>query len=238
MTAINWKNGVNGDWSLNTNWNPATVPGSGDVVTIAAASALPYTVTISVAEAASTLTVNQKNATVADQAILTMGGALTLTAGAFDLQAAGTIKGGALVMNGGTLLTDGGTLDGVKVQGILNLTQSFGSVRIQDGLTLTDKAGTAGGLLNLTGLGMVLNFAPGVQTLNSAVAGKASTVNIGSTSGDTINEQSAAGTVTTAELRLTRQRHANRSVGDTECFIAGRRQYGQPRHHRGHSERR
>jgi hypothetical protein len=197
MTAINWKNGVNGDWSLNTNWNPATVPGGGDAVTIAAASALPYTVTISVAEAASTLTLNQKNATVTDQATLTMGGALTLTAGAFDLQAAGTIKGGALVMNGGTLLTDGGTLDGVKVQGILNLTQSFGSVRIQDGLTLTDKAGTAGGLLNLTGLGMVLNFAPGVQTLNSAVAGKASTVNIGSGSGDTINEQSAIGTVTT-----------------------------------------
>ena len=127
MTAINWKSGVSGDWSLNTNWNPATVPGSGDAVTIAAASAVPYTVTISVAEAASTLTVNQKNATVTDQATLTMGGALTLTAGAFDLQAAGTIKGGALVMNGGTLLTDGGTLDGVKVQGVLNLTQSFGS---------------------------------------------------------------------------------------------------------------
>ena len=179
MTAINWKSGVSGDWSLNTNWNPATVPGSGDAVTIAAASAVPYTVTISLPEAAKTLTVNQKNATVADQAALTMGGALTLTAGAFDLQAAGTIKGGALVMNGGTLLTDGGTLDGVKVQGVLNLTQSFGSVSVKDGLTLTDKAGTAGGLLNLTGLGTVLNFAPGVQTLNSAVAGKATTVTIG-----------------------------------------------------------
>ena len=106
MTAINWKNGVDGDWSLNTNWNPATVPGSGDAVTIAAASAVPYAVTISVAEAASTLTLNQKNATVTDQATLTMGGALTLTAGAFDLQGSGTIKGGALVMNGGTLLTN------------------------------------------------------------------------------------------------------------------------------------
>ncbi len=43
----------------------------------------------------------------------------------------------------------------------------------------------------------MLNFAPGVQTLNSAVAGKATTVNIGSGLGDTINEQSAVGTVTT-----------------------------------------
>ena len=75
MTAINWKNGVDGDWSLNTNWNPATVPGGGDAVTIAAASAVPYAVTISVAEAASTLTLNQKNATVADQATLTRIGA-------------------------------------------------------------------------------------------------------------------------------------------------------------------
>ena len=39
MTAINWKNGVSGDWSLNTNWNPASVPGAADAVTIAVASA-------------------------------------------------------------------------------------------------------------------------------------------------------------------------------------------------------
>ena len=201
MTAINWKNGVDGDWSLNTNWNPATVPASGDAVTIAAASAVPYAVTISVAEAASTLTLNQKNATVTDQATLTMGGALTLTAGAFDLQGSGTIKGGALVMNGGTLLTNAGTLDGVKVQGILNLTQSFGgALTIRDGLTLTDKAGTGGGLVNLTGLGMELNFGPGVQTINSAVAGKASTINIGSDSSDTIFGGSAVGTVSTANI--------------------------------------
>ena len=70
MTAINWKNGVSGDWSLNANWNPANVPGAGDAVTIAAASAAAYTVSISVAEAAGTLTLNQKNATIADQATL------------------------------------------------------------------------------------------------------------------------------------------------------------------------
>ena len=50
MTAINWKSGVSGDWSLNTNGNPATVPGSGDAVTIAAASAVPYAVTHADAE--------------------------------------------------------------------------------------------------------------------------------------------------------------------------------------------
>ena len=49
MTAINWKNSVNGDWNVAANWSTGTVPTLADAVTISAFG--PYIVTISSADA-------------------------------------------------------------------------------------------------------------------------------------------------------------------------------------------
>ena len=50
MAAISWKSGtVSGDWTTAADWSTATVPGSGDDVTIAAGTGA-YTVTIDSAD--------------------------------------------------------------------------------------------------------------------------------------------------------------------------------------------
>jgi hypothetical protein len=53
MATIHWKRGVNGDFGVAANWNPATVPGSGDVAAIDAAGT--YTVTTSANETVQSL---------------------------------------------------------------------------------------------------------------------------------------------------------------------------------------
>lgn len=63
MTAITWNSAVNGDWSTQADWNPISVPGAADDVTIAANSAA-YTLTIGSAEAAKSVTLNASNATL------------------------------------------------------------------------------------------------------------------------------------------------------------------------------
>ncbi len=64
MTAISWKNGVNGDWSTAADWSGGTVPQSTDTVTIAATGT--YTLTITAAEAAANVTLAAAGATLLD----------------------------------------------------------------------------------------------------------------------------------------------------------------------------
>ena len=65
MTAISWKHAVNGDWSTQADWNPASVPGSADAVTIAVNTAA-YTVTVTSVEAAKTLTLSAPPSTLSE----------------------------------------------------------------------------------------------------------------------------------------------------------------------------
>jgi hypothetical protein len=44
MTAVNWKNPVNGDWNVAIDWSTGSLPTSGDDVTISAPG--PYIVTV------------------------------------------------------------------------------------------------------------------------------------------------------------------------------------------------
>ena len=157
------------------------------------------TVYVSLAESANTLTLNSATATLQVNSTLAMVGALTLTSGTLGL--AGVIKGGQLLLNGGVLAPGGGTLDAVQVQGPLALTQSFGSpLVVEGGIKLTSLAGTGPGQISVTGLGASLEFAPGAQTLTSAVAGQPTALSIGSGSGDTVGVESAGGTITTVTL--------------------------------------
>ena len=100
MTAISWKNAVNGDWNNSSNWSTNTVPGSGDAVTISASG--PYIVSISSADVASSLTFTSAAAALLETAgSLTMAGALTVDAGFVSLNRANTI--GSVTIAGGEL---------------------------------------------------------------------------------------------------------------------------------------
>ena len=106
MTAISWKNPVNGDWSNASDWSTNTVPTSADTVTISASG--PYIVTISSADRANSLTFNASSAALFENAgSLTMAGALTVNSGFVSLNEANTI--GSVTLAGGMLAIGNGS---------------------------------------------------------------------------------------------------------------------------------
>ena len=119
MTAISWKNPVNGNWSVAANWSTGAVPTLNDDVTISAPG--PYTVTISSnrvilrppggllaavqsgsSDEANSLTFNSSEAALVENTgSLTVEGALTVNAGLVSLNEANTI--GSVTLTGGVL---------------------------------------------------------------------------------------------------------------------------------------
>ena len=120
MTAITWKNPVNGNWNVAANWSTGAVPTSADDVTIAAPGS--YTVTISSnrviippldgllltalqlgsADEANSLTFDAEEAALEENAgALVVEGALTVNAGLVSLNEANTI--GSVMLTGGVL---------------------------------------------------------------------------------------------------------------------------------------
>jgi hypothetical protein len=81
MTSYTWNLASNGDWSAASNWSPSGgPPKSTDSATIAVTGSA-YTVTVSSADVASSLTLSSANAAVNDAgagASLTIGGTPTL----------------------------------------------------------------------------------------------------------------------------------------------------------------
>src|SRR5258708_4293155 len=120
VTAISWKFGVSGDWNTGLYWSGGVAPGAGDDVTIAASGT--YTVTLSSADAAHSLVLNDAAATVSVNygGSLALGGALTVTAGTFQLNG-GVVTGGTLSASGGTFEWTVGTLDGVTYDGTMEV---------------------------------------------------------------------------------------------------------------------
>ena len=154
MAAINWKNPVNGDWNVATNWSTNTVPTSGDAVTISAPGS--YTVTITSADLANSLTFNAPQAALLETAgSLTVTGALTVDSGLVSLSEANTIGGVALAggvlgvgkataLGTGTLAFSGGELLGTATTAFAN------AINLSSGSTTTFAA-APGTTLNLTG---------------------------------------------------------------------------------------
>jgi hypothetical protein len=147
MTDISWASGISGDWSTQSDWDPAQIPGSSDSVTIGASGT--YTVTISTAEAVDFLNISAAGATVEDEAAFTLGsftlgGGVLGVSGTFILDG-GTISGGSIAINGGTFQVDNGTLFNTVLNGP-------GTITVASGGTLTsDNLKISGGSIVLTG---------------------------------------------------------------------------------------
>src|SRR5216684_9340773 len=118
MATIQWiTNSGTSDWSVSSNWSPASVPGAADSATIGVGGTV--TVTVNTAESVGSLTLADANATVALNNSLTLGSTLDVIAGKFDLKSGGTIVGGTITGLG--VLSQGGTLSGVTDDGKLDL---------------------------------------------------------------------------------------------------------------------
>ena len=138
--TITWTNAVGGNWSNATNWSPNQVPGSLDTAVISAGGT--YSVTLDVnatiaglivggSSGAQTFSINANT--------LTLNGLATInTNGLFNL-GGGTILGGVvLTTNGTSLVVRSGTLNGVTVDGILDVGNSDNEagLAVTNGLTL------------------------------------------------------------------------------------------------------
>jgi hypothetical protein len=188
MASIQWiTNSGTSDWSISSNWSPASVPGAADSATIGVGGTV--TVTVNTAESVGSLTLADANATVALNNSLALGTTLDLTAGKFDLKSGGTIVGGTITGSG--LLSQGGTLSGVTDDGTLDLSTNGSRLTVDAaGITLTGTSGTGPGSLLLTGGNSYLTF-KGTQTLDNAA------VSIGGTSGAGFFYATGAGTTLT-----------------------------------------
>ena len=145
MTAISWKSGVSGNWNTKTGWSGGKVPGSADDVTIGAAGT--YTVSITDAEAAHSVALKTKGATLDDTGTLALGTTLALTAGTLELDNGGVIAGGTIEALGGTLLANGGTLCGGQLPGHARSERYGENLSITNGLAFTGKTGTGAGTI-------------------------------------------------------------------------------------------
>jgi fibronectin-binding autotransporter adhesin len=170
MSIIHWSSAVDGDWNTAADWNGG-VPGAGDDTFIDALGT--YTLTISSAEAARSLTIDDAGATVACNNTLSIGTTLTVSAGTFQLNGGSNILGGILSAPGGAFAWNGGVLTGVTYQGTLDLSGASAIVHVMGGLTVTGAGGAGPGTIDVTGAGATLGTAGG--TLDNA------TLNLGST---------------------------------------------------------
>ena len=119
MSTIKWAGAVNGDWSLGSDWVGGVAPSANDDVVIDFAGT--YQTVISTPAFAKSLTIADAGATVTDNSVLTLGGALTVNAGTFQLGATGGLAFAAApgivnVAGGATLQTLGvQTLDTLQI---------------------------------------------------------------------------------------------------------------------------
>ncbi len=150
MALIKWLSGVSGNWTNAADWAGGIVPGAADDVTIDASGV--YGVTISSADAAHSLTLNDPTATlsIVNGGTLTLGTTLTANFGTVDLYG-GVIAGGTLSATGGKFLWDG-TVEGVTVDGTIDLSGVNARLFVTGG-GLVDKGahGTGAGTILLTG---------------------------------------------------------------------------------------
>jgi hypothetical protein len=141
--TVTWV-GASGDWNATNNWSTGALPGAGDDVVIGSGPAI----TVTHSSGAHTV-----NSILSQQAFVLSGGVLTVSS-TFQANNAFTLAGGTLqtatvvVTNGASLFVNGGgTLDGVTVNGVLDVGNTFGGT-----VALTD-------VLNNVGNSVVLNGA-------------------------------------------------------------------------------
>jgi hypothetical protein len=226
MTSYTW-NGVSGDWNLGSNWTPAGgPPTASDSATINGSATT--TVTVDSADVADSLTLSDANATLNDAgaaASLTIGGALTMSAGTLNISPnkdGGVLTVGALNLSGGVLtVTSKGKLDlnGTLSQtgGTLTLgpggTISGGTIDSTGGRLVFDggfhglHAGTLSGVtfegpLNLTARGASVRFANGTTVVGASGSGPGTINDTGSQSHLFFNYSNKTQTVSNTTINL------------------------------------
>jgi hypothetical protein len=144
MSAVNWKNPVNGNWTVAADWSTGTVPGATDDATLGLTNGYTVSITspitvgsIAVSNAAATLSVNDPSQ------IATVAGDL--------------LDGGALVVDnsggeGGTNLSIGGTLGSSDFVDIGNGSLSAPTLVNANALTDTGTLHIFGGATNQAAL--------------------------------------------------------------------------------------
>ena len=167
MGIVSWKTGVSGDWSMGADWGGGVSPSATDTATIGAGGS--YVVTLFGAAAAAAVNLTAAGAEFYDSGALALGGTLSLQAGTLAL-AYGSISGGTLAMRGGSFVASGGTLDGVAVQGTLDLSGLDATLFVRDGLLLNGAGGSGAGSVALTGAYASLDFI-GSQLVGNAIVG-------------------------------------------------------------------
>ena len=119
-----------------------------------AATGTAYTVTISDAEAANTVALNDAAASLDITGTLTLDGMTSLASGELLLErsggAIGTLKGGTVDVTGGQFVVSTGVLDGVTCEGTLDSTSEL-LVEVSDGITLAGIDGNGRGTILLNG---------------------------------------------------------------------------------------
>lgn len=174
MAAIKWLNAVSGDWATGGLWSSGSAPTAADDVTIDRRAALQhrYTIQVTGAQAAHSVTLAAGPATLIVNGALSVAGSFVLNAGRLDLE--GTLSvGGTLSLNGGRFdlngtladatvvagatrtLSTGGTLQNVQWQGVLSMAATgFNSSTLTlDGARFSGAGGVGAGLINVSNYG-------------------------------------------------------------------------------------
>jgi fibronectin-binding autotransporter adhesin len=177
VSSSTWQSGVSGDWTNGSDWSSGA-PAAGAVANITASGT--YVVTLFGSAAASGLVLNAQGAEFYDAGALNLTGTLALQAGTLAL-AYGAFNGGTIAMQGGSFLATGGLLNGVAVDGTLNMSTSNETLFVQNGLRTAGLNGSGTGSIALTGAYSSIDFL-GSQVLNNTVVALGS---IGSQPGQT-----------------------------------------------------
>ncbi len=164
MSSSTWQSGVSGDWTNGSDWSSGS-PNAAAVANITAGG--NYVVTLFGGAAASGLVLNASGAEFYDAGALNLTGTLALQAGTLAL-AYGAINGGTLAMQGGSFLSSGGVLNGVTVDGTLNMSTANETLFVQNGLKSAGLNGSGPGSIALTGGYSSIDFV-GSQALNNTV---------------------------------------------------------------------
>ncbi len=169
MTS-HWTGG-DGDWSDASAWTPAAVPATADAVLLDGTAA--YTLTVSDAEAASSLALSDDSATLSVTGTLAVAGAASLASGVTLLS--GTLSAGSLT---GTIRASGGTLSGGTVTGTLALVSPagpFAAFPAPGTLSVGGLAMSAGAVLSVRDVELGLladqSLAAGTLALGTAMDG-------------------------------------------------------------------
>ncbi len=182
MASYSWSAGTSGNWSDPANWTPSGVPGAADLATVSAPGG--YEIYLDVA-AIGSLTLDAPDATINPVGPLALSGVLDVQAGTFTVN--NTITGGTIRPDGGTITYSAGTLDGVTLDGPLDLSATGDSVTIKDGIAF---AGPAPEQILLTGYDSGLDFAD-AETLNNVAIAAESTSTLGTGLGLTLGASSS-----------------------------------------------